>query len=374
MPDNLPEALLRVKREAADFLAQVIAPLGDDTSEQAVQSVREASRSAGLYFKTQPQAFGGNPAGALELTVLREMFAAANSPLTRHIFGPGPGVLHSVTGSLRDNYLEPLLGGDKKSAFAFTEPDSAPRPSWGVLKGDRVLVNGVKSYVTGGLTADFVTALINVEHADGSKAGAAMIVIDKDAPGVSIDREFSSLDGSSHVSLTFEDVSVPKSHIIGELGEGMPRALASIGNVRMMVSAQATGMCLFALDYIEHHLKKPHRSGTPLAGREGVRLRFADMTMETFVARSALYRTARLIEAGENVVNETAMTKVFTTETAGRTVDSAVQLFGGQALVTGHPLEQLYREVRSLRFVEGASDLLRLNVAKGRLELDKGRV
>ena len=78
--------------------------------------------------------------------------------------------------------------------------------------------------------------------------------------------------------------------------------------------------------------------------------------------------------SGDNSVNETAITKVFTTETAGRVVDQGVQLFGGQALVTGHPLEKLYREVRSLRFVEGASDLLRLNIAKGKLELGKGRL
>jgi alkylation response protein AidB-like acyl-CoA dehydrogenase len=98
------------------------------------------------------------------------------------------------------------------------------------------------------------------------------------------------------------------------------------------------------------------------------------MRIETFVARSALYRTARVVDSGDNSVNETAITKVFTTEAAGRVVDQGVQLFGGQALVAGHPLEKLYREARSLRFVEGASDLLRLNIAKGKLELGKGRL
>ncbi|MBT4162637.1 MAG: acyl-CoA dehydrogenase, partial [Gammaproteobacteria bacterium] len=206
------------------------------------------------------------------------------------------------------------------------------------------------------------------------KAGTAMIVIDREDAGVTIDREFSSLDGSSHASMTFEDVHVPLNRVVGKLGEGMPRALANIGNVRMMVAAQAMGMCLWALDYIEGHLKGPHRSGAPLGDREGVRLRYADMRIESYVARSALYRTARLVDSGENAVNETAAAKVFTTETAGRVVDSAVQLFGGQALVSGHPLEKLYRQARSLRFVEGASDLLRLNLAKGRFELNKGRV
>ena len=103
-------------------------------------------------------------------------------------------------------------------------------------------------------------------------------------------------------------------------------------------------------------------------------MRFADMRIETYVARSALYRTARLADTGENIVNETIATKVFCTETVGRVVDHAVQLVGGQALVKGHPLEALYRQIRSYRLIEGASDLLRINLVKGKLELDKGRI
>ena len=374
MPDNLPEAVIAVKQRAEKFVEEIIVPLQDDELSKAVAKVRAASKEAGFFYKTQPVEFGGSPASTLELTVLRELFAATNSPLTSYIFGPGPGVLHAVKGELKSSYLEPVLRGEKRGAFGFTEPDRATRPSWGRIEGDELIINGQKSYVTGGATADFVSALINVEHEDGSKAGSAMVVIDRLAQGVTIDRTFTSLDGSGHASFTFEDVRVPVSHIIGEPGEGMPRALANIGNVRMMVSAQATGMCQWVIEYIEQHLLAPHRSGTPLGEREGVRLRFADMRIDTYVARSALYRTARIVDTGENSINETAATKVFATETAGKVVDMGVQLFGGQALVTGHPLEKLYREVRSLRFVEGASDLLRLNISKGKLELGKGRV
>ena len=378
MPDNLPEAVVAVKRQAEEFIDKVIRPLSNksvaEVSDDAVKLVKEASRDAGFFFKTQPKEFGGAPASTLELTVLRELFSRTNLPLTRYIFGPGPGVLHAVQGELKSKYLEPVLKGEKRGAFAFTEPDSAARATWGVMAGDKLFINGQKSHITGGGSADFISALVNVEQADGGKAGTAMVVIDRQAEGVAIDRVFSSLDGSSHVGMTFDNVSVPITNVIGELGEGMPRALANIGNVRLMVSAQAVGMCMFVLDYIEKHIKSPHRSGVPLGDKEGVRLRFSDMRIETFVARSALYRTARIVDSGDNSVNETAITKVFTTETAGRVVDQGVQLFGGQALVTGHPLEKLYREVRSLRFVEGASDLLRLNIAKGKLELGKGRL
>lgn len=374
MPENLPEDILRVRESAEKFIDQVIRPIGDADDAEAASQVREASKEAGFFFKTQPEEFGGHPASALELTVLRELFAHANLPLTRHVFGPGPGALHAVEGKLKDEYLAPVLAGEKRGAFGFTEPDSAPRPTWAVLNNGRLTINGQKSYVTGGATADFVSALVNVEDPEGVKLGTAMIVIDRLSDGLSIEREFSSLDGSSHVAMCFDDVIVSEDHIIGKLGEGLPRALTNIGKVRMMVSAQATGMCMWVLDYIEDHLKAPHRSGSPLGDREGVRLRYADMRMATFAARSVLYRTARLVDSGENSVNETAMTKVFTSETAGDVVDMGVQLFGGQALVDGHPLAKLYREVRALRFVEGASDLLRLNVAKGRLELGKGSV
>ena len=85
-----------------------------------------------------------------------------------------------------------------------------------------------------------------------------------------------------------------------------------------------------------------------------------------------VYRTARLADAGENIVNESIAWKVFATEGVGHIVDGAIQLVGGAALVTGHPLERLYRQVRSMRLAEGGSDVLRLNLARGSLDLDKG--
>lgn len=382
MPDNLPEGVGAAKASMQQFIDTVLQPatdsLGDNPDSEALQTaqvrVREASKANGFFTKTQPAEFGGTPASSLELTVLREMLAKANSPLSSSVFGPGPGVLHASEGLLRNEYLLPLLQGEKRGAFGFTEADTAKRPTYGVVSGDDIIITGNKSYVTGGDVADFVSILINVEDESQQKLGTAMVVVDRLAKGVSIDRTFSSLDGSGHVSMSFDQVRVSKQQVIGKIGEGMPRALGNIGNVRLMVSAQATGMCLWVLDYIEQHLKAPHRTGTPLGDKEGVRLRFADMRIQTFVARSALYRTARLVDAGGNTVNETIATKVFCTETAGTVVDWGVQLYGGQALVHGHPLEAMYRQVRSLRFVEGASDLLRLNLAKGKLELGKGSV
>jgi acyl-CoA dehydrogenase len=380
MPDYLSESLANVRTQMLDFTATVLKPLeqqrqaGEVALASLHEQVRSASRTEGFFFRTQPEEFGGNPAGALELTMLREMLAAANTPLSSSVLGPGPGLLHLAEGHLRQAYLEPVMRGEKHGAFGFTEPDSASRPTWAVLDGNTLRVTGQKSYVTGGASCDFVCILVNVEGADGGKLGTAMVAVDREAAGVQIDRSFTSMEGGGHVSMTFSDVEVPVSQVIGKIGEGMPRALGNIGNVRLMIAAQAMGMCLWTLDFVEARLRAPHRTGSPLGDQQGVRLRYADMRIETYAARSALYRAARLVEGGENSVNEVIAAKVFCTEAAGRVIDTAVQLVGGQALVHGHPLEALYRQVRSLRLVEGANDLLRLNLVKGRLELDKGRV
>ncbi len=381
MPEYLDSEIRLTQEKLEQFIQTIIEPAAKDMEagesiEMAASRVRTESIKRGFFGKTQPAEYGGNPASNLELTALRETLATANNPLTAYVFGPGPGILHSAVGDLKEQYLDPVLRGEKRGAFGFTEPDSAKRPTWARLNesGNQLVVNGQKSYVTGGKTCDFVSVLVNVENHDGEKVGTAMVVIDREADGVLIDREFSSMEGGGHVSMLFTDVHVPIAQVIGKIGEGMPRALGNIGNVRMMVAAEAVGVCIWVIDYIEQHLMAPHRTGTPLGDREGVRLRLADMRIETYVARSALYRTARLVDGPENSVNEIIATKVFCTEAVGRVVDMAVQLAGGQALVVGHPLEKLYRKVRSMRLIEGASDLLRINLAKGKLELGKGRL
>ena len=377
MPEQLSKNLLTVLKQAEGFVAQEILPRsermrhGEPLAARGAE-VRAASKREGFFYKTQPEAFGGAPAGALELTMLREYWASANSELTRFVFGPGPGILHEATGELASQFLKPVMAGEKRGAFGFTEPDNALRPTWAVLAKDELTLNGQKSYVTGGDTADFLSILVNVKDPIGTKLGTAMVVVDREADGVILDDTFTSMEGGGHAAFRFEAVKVPSWQMIGKLGEGMPRALANIGNVRLMVAAEAMGMSLWALDFLNQHLLAPHRTGGTLGDKEGVRLRYAELRIQVFAGRSVLYRAARRANSADNSVNEVIAAKVFCTEVAGTIVDWAVQLVGGQALVVGHPLEALYRRVRALRLVEGANDLLRLNLAKGNLELGKG--
>ena len=376
MPEQLTDdqqaLLARANAFAADTLPALEIAHGDDAGALA-NAVAEASRAAGFFAMTQPRAFGGTEANALERTVVREALARSACSARRHAFGPGPGLLAGAEGTQRERYLLPLLRGERRGAFAFT--DARDRTTVARRAGDTWQVSGEKSYVTGGAHADFFTVVARIADADGAPGSDAIaLLVDRNAPGLAISDTFASMDGSHHVALTLTDVPVTADQVIGAPGEGLPRAMRQIGDVRLVVAAEASGLMQFALAHLEARLRAPHARGGTLGDREGVRLRFADARIDAFAARAMLYRTARLADAGENIVNEGIATKVFTTEAAGRVIDACLQLEGGAALVVGHPLERLYREVRALRLAEGASDVLRLNLARGRLELDKGRL
>lgn len=366
MPDFLSADLRALQAQVAELAAHTLVPLRDDAALDAATRaarVRAASKAAGLYGLTQAP---GTP--ELQLLVVREALAAAGVGHLRGLFGAGPGVLAGAPEPLRSSHLLPLLAGDKQGGFAFTEPASAPRPTWGRIEGAQLFVTGQKSYVTGGADAHFVTALVDVQG-----RGAQMVVINTDAPGVTLQRRFQSLDGSHHAAFTFDEVAVPLHQVIGAPGDGRSRALASISAVRRAIAAECVGTMAYVLDLVATDLTRERRGGARAAS-ERVRLRYGDLRIQAFAARATVYRTARLADAGEDAVNESIAAKVFATETAQQLVDSAVQLVGGEALVEEHPLCQALRRVRALRLTEGETDTLRVNVARGHLDLGKGRL
>ncbi len=383
MPEQLTPDLAELRERMRWFIDEDLRPIderaeGGADQDEARRQVVARSRELGFFGMTQPREFGGTQAGPLALTVVRETLAAGNLRVARSVLGPGPGVLRQASGELRDRYLAPLMRGEKRSAFAFTEPSGpdAGRPTWARRDGDELVIEGRKAFVTGGSDADFYAVMVNVEE-DGAlpgKGGAAMVIVERGTPGLTLGDDFVSLDGATHCQLMFHEVRVPQSNVVGEVGEGMPRALGNIGQMRLALAAQATGTAMWVVEYTREHISKPHRSGTSLGEREQVRAIFGQMVMDAYAARSVLYRSARLAESGDDIINEGAIAKVLATEAAGRIVDQAIQLTGGQALIEGHPLERLYRVTRSWRLAEGASDVLRLNVARGMLEFDAGRV
>ena len=364
MPEFLSPELLALRDRATALALDPLVALRDDAALDASTRsarVREASKAAGVYGLTQSA-----DTSALTLLVVREALASVGVGHLSGVFGAGAGVLKGAGEPLRSSHLLPLLAGDKRGGFAFTEPADAPRPTWARIDGDFLVINGQKSYVTGGAEASFMTALVEIEG-----QGPSMVIIDTDCAGVTLSRRFSSLDGSHHAAFRFDEVRVPRHHAIGAPGDGRGRAMANISAVRRALAADCVGTAAWVISLVGERLQR--RVGKP-GENERVRLRYGEMRIAAYAARSAVYRTARLADAGHDVVNESIAAKVVATEMAHQVTDAAVQLVGGEALVVGHPLEAVLRRLRALRLAEGETDTLRINVARGQLDLGKGRI
>jgi alkylation response protein AidB-like acyl-CoA dehydrogenase len=325
--------------------------------------VRQRSRELGLFTAFQPRELGGGGLGPVGLAVLHEAVGASGSALARLAVGDDGGLLALGTAEQRERLLAPVLRGDLAAAFAFTDAREGPRTT-AVRQGDAFRVSGVKSFVTGGPAADLLLTVAGVTENPGGPTGTALFAIPREAPGVVLRRELRTLDGGVHGEFELREVAVPDSDLLGEIGQGLPRALQRITTSRLRVAAEACGTGAWVLEYALAQAARPHRTGVPLAEREQVQVMLADCALELFAARSALYTAARHAESGADAETAVAMAKVLAAEAVARIVDRGMQLTGGAAVAEGHPLEQLYRRIRSWRIAEGTTEALRLVIAR----------
>ena len=361
---HIEAELLRL--EAAEGLSA-----GSEIAPELRRRVRTRSQELGFFRLAMPEEEGGG-AGPVALTAVREEIARSGSVLARFLLGRSAGVLRRARGEQRSRYLEPVLRGERAYAFAFTEPRAGSGPggarTTAVPDGEGYRLTGTKSFVTDGPYADFLLVLAGVSAVDGAGAGTALFIVDRDTPGLEMGQRLETMDGGVHCVYHLRNVYVPAGHILGEVGEGMPRAMENINLARLSLAATAAGTAWRVLDLTLAHTSQPHRSGVPLAEREQVQAMLGEMAADTLTARALTYHAAAAVEAGQPADVETALAKMAATEAAGRVVDRAIQLHGAAAYVQGHPLERLYRVVRGWRIAEGTTEILKLSVARGLLE------
>jgi alkylation response protein AidB-like acyl-CoA dehydrogenase len=373
---ELPAALAPLRETLRRFLEDEVLPA--ERREQVVEESQAApalrswarARSAelGLYRLAQPLELGGGGLGPLGRVALYEEIARSQCVLHDCILGGDGGLLRLATGSQRERFLLPVLRGELTAALAFTDAREGPRTT-ATRRGDAFVLSGVKSFVTGGPHADLLVTIAKVTDNPGGQTGTAIFPVRRDAPGVRLVRDIRTLDGAPHGEFELAHVEVPAADVIGEIGEGVPRALESITALRLRAAATACGAARWTLDYALAQARRPHRSGTPLGEREQVQAMLGQSAMDLFAARAALYAAARAAESGEAEM-DVAMAKAVATEAVAHVVDRAMQLSGGAAVVEGHPLARLYRRIRSWRIAEGTTEILRLTVARHLLAPD----
>jgi alkylation response protein AidB-like acyl-CoA dehydrogenase len=289
--------------------------------------------------------------------------------------GLGSGAI-SLAGSpeLKARYLPRVAAGEAIAAFALSEAqagsDAAAVQCSARLDGDWYVLDGEKTWVSNGGIADFYCVFARTRPAefrpDGSVTarGISAFVVDADTAGFEIKSRIDVIAPHPLATLSFSGCRIPAAHRMGAEGEGFKLAMRTLDIFRTSVAAAALGFAQRALDEaLAHSLARP-MFGKTLADLQLTQAALADMATEIDAARLLTYRAAWLRDQGAPVTKEVAMAKMAATESAQRTIDRAVQMFGGRGVEHGQIAERLYRDIRALRIYEGATEVQKLIVAR----------
>ena len=268
----------------------------------------------------------------------------------------------------REEYLEPCRKGERIAAFALTEPetgsDVASMTTTATRDGDHYVINGAKTLISNAGMADHYLLTVRTGEAPGAK-GLSMFIVDADTPGLVVGDPIEFIAPHPAAGLTFKNCRVPAANLIGEAGQGFKAAMAAFDIFRPSVGGAGVGLARRALHETLAHTNKRRLFGKPMHGLEGVQMALADMATDLEGAALLVYRAAWAHDVrGERGAYEACMAKLAGSEAAGRVVDRAVQLLGGQGVTRGNIIEQLYREARPMRIYEGASEIQKLVIAR----------
>ena len=268
----------------------------------------------------------------------------------------------------RWTWLPRTRRGDAIAAFALSEPasgsDVANITTTARRDGDAYVLDGEKTWISNGGIADMYVVFARTGEAPGAK-GLSAFIVPAETSGLRIAERIEVIAPHPLARLSFDGCRVPASAMIGKPGDGFRIAMATLDVFRSTVGAAALGFARRALDAATWRAANRHLFGAPMADLQMVQGHLADMATDIDAAALLVYRAAWTKDQGAaRVTREAAMAKLFATEAAQRTIDAAVQLHGGDGVRSGHPVEQLYREIRALRIYEGASDVQKVVVAR----------
>lgn len=336
------------------------------------QLVAQLGAAGWLRHAVGGKAFGGaeDAIDTRAICLIRETLAR-HSGLADFAFamqGLGSGAI-SLFGSdeCKQAYLPRVAQGQAIAAFALSEPDAgsdvAAMQCAAVADGDSYLLNGEKTWISNGGIADFYVVFARTGEQPGAR-GISAFIVDADTPGFSIADRIDVIAPHPLARLRFEQCRIPASRRLGEAGQGFKVAMATLDVFRTSVAAAALGFARRALGEALVRVTTRKMFGQTLADFQLTQAKLAQMA--TGVDSSALltYRAAWQRDQGRNVTREAAMAKMTATETAQQVIDSAVQMFGGQGVVSDEPVERLYREIRALRIYEGATEVQQLIIAR----------
>jgi len=329
--------------------------------------------AAGILKNCVPANWGGtnDSLDVRSLAMCRETLAY-RSGLADFSFamqGLGSGAI-SLFGSekQRASYLPSVAAGTSIAAFALSEEeagsDVAAMATAAIRDGDGFVINGEKTWISNGGIADFYCVFARTGEAPGAR-GLSAFVVDASNPGMSIVERLDTIAPHPLARLRFENCRVDADAMIASPGDGFKVAMATLDVFRTTVAAAALGFARRALDEALAHTSTRQLFGAPLSNLQLTQGAIADMALDIDSSALLVYRSAWAKDClQDRVTREAAMAKLHATESAQKTIDQALQLFGGKGVQKGNIAESLYREIRALRIYEGASEVQKVIIAR----------
>jgi acyl-CoA dehydrogenase len=264
-------------------------------------------------------------------------------------------------------YLTRVARGEAIAAFALSEPDAgsdvAAMACAAERDGDHYVLNGEKTWISNGGIADLYVVFARTGEAPGAR-GITAFIVDADLPGFEIVERIDVMAPHPLARIRFNHCRVPLANRLGEAGKGFKVAMATLDIFRTSVAAAALGFARRALDEALARATSRKMFGKTLADFQLTQAKLAQMATGIDAAALLTYRAAWQRDQGRRVTKEAAMAKLTATETAQQVIDAALQMFGGLGVVSEQPVERLYREIRSLRIYEGATEVQQLIIAR----------
>ena len=286
--------------------------------------------------------------------------------------GLGSGAI-SLAGSAEQKarWLTRVARGEAISAFALSEPDAgsdvAAMQCAARVEGDVAIIDGEKTWISNGGIADFYVVFARTGEAPGAR-GISAFVVEAGCPGFEVAERIEVIAPHPLARLRFTNCRVPLSQRIGAAAEGFKVAMRTLDVFRTSVAAAALGFARRALEEALARARQRRMFNQTLADFQLTQAKLAQMALTIDSAALLVYRAAWERDQGRAVTRQAAMAKLAATEGAQQVIDAAVQIFGGLGVVSGVPVERLYREIRSLRIYEGASEVQQLIIGRDLLK------
>lgn len=380
MDFSLSPELLELQQRTRRFIAEKIIPLEKDARQSSHgpdESLRQElvglARDAGLLTPhASPEMGGLGLSHVQKAVVFEEAGYSWLGPTALNIHAPDEGNIHLMeevaTPDQKERWLRPQVQGLIRSCFAMTEPapgagaDPSMLNTTAVRDGSDYIINGRKWFITGADGASYVIIMARME--DGS---ATMFLSDMNREGIALERSMEAMDRcftGGHGVLRFENLRIPATDVLGEVGKGFRYAQVRLAPARLTHCMRWLGQARRAHDIATEYASRRQAFGQPLASHEGVGYMLADNDMDIQTSRLHIWHTAWLLDQGNKCNFESSRAKVVCSEAEWRVVDRCVQILGGQGVTGEKEVMQIFTDMRAFRIYDGPSEVHRWSMAR----------